>query len=560
MVKEDIKLVIDNAIKKLQFEEVPFVVERPADLNHGDYATNVAMMLSGSMGKPPRVIAEAVVDAIDKPDFVEKVEIAGAGFINFYLKAGFFVENLQRILKEGDEYGKSKDGQKVLIEYTDPNVMKPFHIGHLMSNTIGESLSRLYEFSGAEVKRANYFSDVGLGIAKAVWGMKDLASEIPSDSSSIQEKTKFLGKAYAHGVSRYEEEKVAEEVNEINKKIYTRTDPEVNSLYQKGREWSVEHFSDLYKRLGSNFDFLIAESEVADAGMKTVKEFLAKGVFKESDGAVVFVGENYDPSLHTRVFITKEGLPTYEGKEIGLLLRKNELYKADKSIVITANEQDDYFKVVLRALREIEPELEAKTVHMSHGIMKLSSGKMSSRTGNVITAEDLIEDVKEKALERMSEKDNQIAEQISLSAIRYSILKQSSSKDIIFDFDKSLSFEGDSGPYLQYTFARCNSLITKGEEEGIAPIAGGSDLGDVGKMLERFPESVLDAKDDNSPHVLAGYLSNLASSFNSYYAKNKIVDLENKEESANRLAVASAVKQVLKSGLWCLGIEVPERM
>src|SRR3990167_8607769 len=275
-----------------------------------------------------------------------------------------FGKNIEKILKDGPAFAKgfSLAKQKVIIEYTVTNVLKPMHIGHLLGNVIGESISRIIENSGAEVKRNNYQGDSGLHVAKAVWGILKLGGK---KEGSTVEKSDYIGNSYVKGAQAYDDDKQSKtEIKEINKKLFEKSDSELLDLYQWGRQVSLNHFEELYKKLGTKFNFYFFESEVTESALQVVREFVKKGLFEESDGAVVFHGEKYDPKLHTRVFITSEGFPTYEAKDIAHALRKYEKYPFDTAIIVTANEQDEYFKVMFRALQEISPEIASKTQHI----------------------------------------------------------------------------------------------------------------------------------------------------------------------------------------------------
>ena len=556
---------IKDWIKETLEIEEDFVLAHPKDLKNGDYSFFV----------PPKPVAkedtlEDIVKILsgNKIPEIERIEAVG-NFINFYLSKDFFVESVKEIIEGDSDYGKNNSlkNQKIIIEHTVTNVLKPMHIGHLMGNVVGESLSRILEWNKAELKRNNYQGDIGLHIAKALWGIIKLGGMIDGD---INEKIKYIGEAYALGSNAYEDdEKVQEEIKEINKKIFEKSDDNLNKIYKWGREISLAHFEDLYKKLGTKFDYYFFESEVVDNALKIVKEFLQKGLFEESERAIVFRGEKFDPKLHTRVFVNKEGLPTYEAKDIAHAIRKYEAYKSDKSIIITANEQDGYFEVMLQALKEIRPEIAIQTTHLSHGMLKLTTGKMSSRKGNIITGESLIEDVenlvKDKIKDRnFSESEKQeVAEIVAIGAIKYSILRQAIGGDIIFDFDKSISFEGDSGPYLQYACVRANSVLEKAISQGVtlgnAPKVTPWETTELEKYLYRFPEVVERAGKEYAPHYIVTYLTELASAFNSSYAKEKIIDKEDLS-SPYKIALTQATAHILKSGLNLLGIKVPERM
>lgn len=510
-------------------------VEPTSDLVNGDYATNLALVTK----RDAQELAQELEKT--KPAEIGKIEIAGPGFINFTLTREYLAQNLRDSLEQKDKFGwdDSLRGKKVLVEYTDPNPFKEFHIGHLMSNAVGESISRLIESRGAGVKRACYSGDVGLHVAKALWAGGD----------------------YVLGSKKYEEsEEVKKEVQEVNKKLYAQSDLELNKKYEAGRRESLDKFEEIYQKLGTKFDYYFLESEVSDFGKQLVRENIGK-IFEESDGAVVFHAENYDKKLHTRVFINSDGLPTYEAKELGLAKIKFDKFNYDESIIITANEVDQYFRVLLKALEQIFPELSAKTKHISHGFLRLStrtdenqggpSKKMSSRTGDVITAESLLAQVGEQV--RAKNADAPIDE-IAVAAIKFEILKQAPGRDVIFDINKSVSLEGDSGPYLQYTYARARSVLEKSAQQ--------SDLADLeisepARLLARYPDTAARAAETLAPQLLIQYLLQLASSYNSYYAQNKIIG---SEQEKSRLALTQAVAQVLKNGLWLLGIKAPEKM
>jgi len=566
MVRDILKNTIKETISDLSLEADDIHLEHPSDFAYGDYSTNVAMRIAKQIGENPKELAREITDKIReiKIKEIEKVKVAGAGFINFYLSREFFTQSIKEILKIGEKWGSgnSLKNQKIIIEYTDPNPFKEFHIGHLMSNAIGESISRIIEFSGAEAKRANYQGDVGLHTAKAIWALMRRKQRGSTPLFTGDEVLGVLGEAYAEGAKAYDGDDIAkEEIKKINKKIYDKNDNEINSLYENGRKISLEHFEEIYKKLGTKFDYYFFESETGPIGKELVKKNIGK-IFEESNGAIIFRGEK--AGLHTRVFVNSEGLPTYEAKDLALAKIKNERYDYEKSIVITANEQKEYYKVVLEAMKQIYPELAKKIKHISHGILRLPSGKMSSRTGLVITSESLIGEVKTKVLDKMKDADiadkEGVAEQIAVGAIKYSILKQSAGKDIVFDFDKSISFEGDSGPYLQYAYARASSVLEKARRQNIKSDTKKviAETTELEKLLYRFPEVIERANNEFEPHYITTYLTELAGVFNSFYSREKIV--EESGSSPYKIALTEVFKITIKNGLWLLGIKAPENM
>jgi arginyl-tRNA synthetase len=486
------------------------------------------------------------------------------------LNSSYFSETIPSIIANPESVGKNSllAGKRVMIEYTQPNPFKPFHIGHLMSNAIGESLSRIVEFSGADLVRANYQGDVGRHVAMAIYALMKKGK--PDTSLSIAQQATAIGVLYSWAAGEYEANPEArQEIDTINKQVYERSNPTVNELYDWGRALTLDAFEEIYRMLGTSFQYYFFESEAATICVPLVREFLEKGVFEESDGAVVFKGEKYDSKLHTRVFLTSAGLPTYDAKEIGLAKMKfDKEPNLDLSITTTAIEQLGVIGVAYEAIYQIWPELRRKLKHVTHGMMRLASGKMSSRKGNIVTGESLIADSRAMALEKMQEREgipaeslSVLATQIGVGALKYSILKSSPGSDVVYDFEKSISFDGDSGPYLQYTHARIASMLAKAEDAGI-PIVyhAGDQVTNLERVLVRLSEVVEQAYVEYSPNYLATYLIDLAREFNSFYGANKIIDTENREVSAHRLAIARATQIVLKNGLWLLGITAPDRM
>lgn len=552
------------------FIDAPFVVKRPGDLSHGDYSTNVAHVVSKQLEKNPREVAELIKEKLLEQEGllkhgVEKIEIAGPGFINFYLSS----EAIEREIKKAanNEFAKVKSdfsGKTVMVEYTQPNPFKEFHIGHLMSNTIGESIANILEEVGTTVIRANYQGDVGPHVAKAMYVLlRDGAVE-----PSVQD----ISAAYIEGARMYEEDtKQKELIDQLNKFIYQQyeqvTDQKVWNLYQWGRRITLEHFEELYHILGTTFDFYFFESETNIEGLSLVHAH--PEIFEQSQGATVFHGENH--GLHTRVFINSRGIPTYETKDLGLAVLKKQKADFDLSVTITANEQDEYFKVVFTALSLVHPDWSGQFIHKSHGMMRFAEGKMSSRRGNVVTGDSLLMDLKDEVKEKMQGRNlkdvDKTAEQIAVGAIKYAVLKQGSGKDIIFDPEKSLSLEGDSGPYLQYALTRALSVLKKAEISGV-------DIGHyklmydeqfklviqthrLSRLLLHVTEVVGRAASELEPHLVTTYLTELSSEFNSWYASERIIEGKYPEYM---LLVVQAFTNTMKKGLHLLGIPAPEEM
>lgn len=555
-MKNTIEKAIAEALAALGAGEVSFVVERPA-LEHGDYSTNAALAAAKFLKKNPREVAGELAEKLKgKIEGIEKIEIAGAGFINFWLSREALIKEVAAAQEK--DWGRNdlcKD-KTILVEYTSPNLFKPLHIGNLIGNILGESIARLLENAGAEIKRLNYPSDIGLTVAKGVWGLLKTKGN-PEDIAA-------LGAAYVAGNVAYEDGTAKIEIEEINKALYENTNAQWSELRKKGIETSRRHLDELCEKLGTKFDKEFFESDSSPLGQKIVREHMGN-VFVESEGAVVYHG------AHTRVFLNSQGLPTYEAKELGLFDLKSKAYPDfDVSYTVTGSEQKDFFAVVFDAIKKVFPDRVSGKVlqHISNGFLKLTTGKMSSRLGNVITGESLLEDLQTAAKEKMQGRElpdvDTVAEQVAVGAIKYAALRQGSGRDIMFDPEKSLSLEGDSGPYLQYAHTRALSLVKAAQQAGIKSWSSDDQLSEMPekataleRVLIHFPEVVARAAQELEPHYVTTYLTELAATFNSWYASERVIGGPHPKSG---LLLATAVEQTLASGLHLLGIPAPEKM
>lgn len=538
----------DIVIQALGTDTIPFAVEWPTDPKHGDFAINAALAAAKPLGKSPREIAETIADRLraELADDATDVAVAGPGFVNVTLSKAALARTLTEATTP--EWGRATthEGVRTIIEYSNPNPFKEMHIGHLVGTVIGEACSRLMENTGAHVIRDTYGGDVGPHIAKALWALRRDGNAEPANAAEV-------GAAYAHGARAYEESENAKaEIDALNEEIYKGTDQALMDTWRRGREVSLEAFREIYRVLDTKFDYFFFESETAPIGMRVVKDGLAKGVFEESEGAVIYRGEK--KGLHTLVFVTSRGTPTYETKDIGLAFLKEERVETDRSYIVTAAEQSGHFAVFLAALEEIAPLVAKKTTHIPHGFLRLTTGKMASREGNVITASSLINDLIEKAREK--NEDPLIAEQVAVGALKYMILRQAPGGDIIFDFEKSLSLEGDSGPYLQYAHVRAASILAQAAK---APSL--DDMPDevylLERLLARFPGVVARAEAERAPQYIVTYLTQLAGEWNSFYARERIIG---GAHESYKLSLVTAFRNTMSRGLWLLGIPAPERM
>ncbi len=535
--------------------------------------------LAKKFNKTAVEMAELLVRKIKLNDWIIATKAIGP-YLNFtFNKTKLAIEVIKQIGWLKDNYGKNQNGggKRIMVEFAHPNTHKSFHIGHLRNIFTGEAVARILADSGYEVIRANYQGDIGLHIVKCLWGINHLPTEYKlAKKAGLKAKASFLGQAYALGSKNFEEDKAAkQEIIALNQQLYKK-DKRIKKIYEETRDWSLKYFAGIYHRVGTKFDRLYFESEVADRGREIVVKNLKQGIFKVSDGAVIFEGEKY--GLHNRVFLTTGGNPTYEAKDLGLAELQFKEFSPEKIIHIVGPEQAEYFKVVFKALELVLPKTKAREVHVPYGWVRLKEGKMSSRLGNVILGEWLLDEVKQeiKAIVEKNKKlpnKEKIAEKITLSAVKYSILKNGLTKDIAFDINESISLSGNSGPYLQYTYARINSIMKKSKLKTqnsklklksqnrkikYSMLSDKKELELIMK-LARYPEAVELAEKNFDPSEVAKYLFELAQMFNEYYHSVPVLKTKAEIRQA-RLALVSSINQVIANGLNLLGIEVVEEM
>lgn len=545
-------------VEKLFNQSLEAELDRP-DQKFGDYSTNVALKLAGTLGKKPAEIAAAIASELEKLEFVERAQVAGPGFINLSLSEQFLWQQAEASLP------LPLKGQVAVAEYSDPNPFKTLHAGHLYTSVVGDAIANLLEAAGASVHRVNFGGDVGLHVAKTMWAIVKHAGDADTalaqinelSTKPVSERIQFITARYIEGNNTYEQdEDIRPQIVELNKQIYQfHAASDKNSglarIYWTCRSWSYEYFDEFYSLIGSKFEKYYPESQTAPLGLATVQEHIGD-VYEKSDGAIIFNGEKY--GLHTRVFINSEGLPTYEAKDVGLIMAKWQDYKFDRSIIITGNDILEYMKVVLKSVEQFQPQLAQRSTHLTHGIVKLAGGvKMSSRLGNILGAYDVIAVAMAANKELTGNEDAQV----TLGAIKYSFLKQRMGGDIIYDPAESVGLEGNSGPYLQYAHARACSLLAKAKKTA----AKSDDLDDSERSFLRkigeFSEVVAKSTIELMPHHICTYLYELAQNFNSFYEKSRIID-DPREEV--RLELVKLYAQTLKNGLSLLGVEAPERM
>lgn len=516
--------------------------------------------LAKELRKNPVQIAAEISQRLRPRGLVKLIEQRGP-YVNFYAdwgKLGSAV--LHSILTKKEKYGSQpKKKEKVLIEFAHPNTHKAYHIGHIRNIALGESLSRILEFSGLTVIRANYQGDIGPHVAKCLWGLLNLDLEEPKEGKGL-----WLGKVYAEASRAVEaNEKLQQEVREINKKLYARH-PSLEKLWKKTRQWSLDYFEDVYRDFGVEFDRLYFESEVESPGVKLAKDLLKKGIAKMSEGAIVMDLKPWNLGIY--VLVTQDNTPLYSIKDFSLAQLQEKEFHPQKIIHVVGTEQILHFRQLFKGLEFVHPKIAKKEFHLPYELVNLPTGKMSSREGNIITYDELKKEVYFRAVQKTKEHSAQSARQektagiVSLGAIKYDMLRQSPEKVITFDWEQALSLEGNTAPYLQYTHARACSIMEKAKTKSLSPGLPKDEREiAVVKALSQFPEAIIAAARDCRPHYIATYAYKLAGAFNDFYQNIPVLKAEASEKQS-RLAMVKAVQTVLKKCLFLLGIEAPEKM
>lgn len=555
-IKERLEIIVKQLYRREVLVELVVAPEGMAD-----WATNIALKLAKEIGKSPREIAEEIKGEFKDEDLGVEIEVAGPGFLNFRFKDEFLKDKLAKLNKNFVQEVESRAylGKRVVVEFSDPNPFKVLHVGHLYTSIVGDTISRLVEFAGGEVMRANFGGDVGLHVAKTMYVMLRRKEEI--EGLAPEKRAEWMAECYVEGTRLYEEDEGAKgEIGQLNKELYRVSrekdkESELGRLYFLGREWSYDYFKKFYQRVGVKFDKYYPESTVADLGLVKVREGLEKGVYEESEGAVVYRGEKI--GLHTRVFINKAGLPTYEAKDVGLIFQKWMDFQFDQSVVITGNDIVDYMKVVLASIGEYAPELAKRTLHLTHGNVRLPGNeKMSSRKGNFLKAVEVLMMVEENLKSEYGSLDQKVA----LSAVKYAFLKYKIGGNIIFEVKDSVSMSGNSGPYLQYAAVRAKKILNGGKSGGRVDYRGwelSKAERDLMRKILKFKEVVEVAVGELAPHKICEYLYELAQNFSRFYEQEKVVG---SEREAERKELVRGYLLVMEQGLGLLGIEIPEQM
>ncbi len=571
--------LVTKALKDLDLPLVDFSVTHPKEESYGDYSVNVAMILAKRMGPPtgevnknPRDLAQKIVEAINKdPSFVEqfeKADVAGPGFINFYLKKEFFIGQLEKSLEEGYGHNETGAGKLAIVEYSSPNIAKPFTIGHLRSTVIGDAVANLLVANGWRVLRDNHLGDWGTQFGKQIAAIKRWGSI--TEIGQAENPVKELVALYVKFHEEAEKDPALNDEARLWFKKLEDGDKEARDLWQMCIDWSWKEFARIYELLGVhhspefNGGRGLGESFFENK-MGVVLDILSKQDWykegKEGAKLVFFPNDKYSPAM----ILKKDGATLYHTRDLATDKYRLETYHPDLIINEVGAEQELYFQ----QLYEIEKMLgwysEGQRVHVKHGMYRFAEGKMSTRKGNVIWLEEVLDEAIKRAGE-LGKNGAKVAREVGIGALKWNDLKGETRRDIVFDWEQVMNMQGDSGPYIQYTFARTQSLLRKA---GITRVKPSQEVDRVVVMqglnpcieemsilrwIYRYPEVVAEAGLKYAPHLVATYIYELAQRFNTFYNKHEIL------KTPSRLVLTEAVGKILESGLSLLGIQAPAEM
>lgn len=565
------KLEIAKAISKItniNENELVSYIEIPPNSDLGDYAFP-CFKLAKALRKAPPVIAQEIKDQIDLDEnIIEKIEIVG-GYLNIYINKKTLIGNvLMEVAEKQEKYGSSNIGQgkNVVIDYSAPNIAKPFHIGHLRSTVIGGALYKIYNFLGYNSVGINYLGDWGLQFGKVMAGYDLWKDEYDFSQSEIQAILKIY-------IRFNQEEKEKPELTELARQYFKRLEegnPKEVETWKWIRKISLENYQKTYDLLNSKFDSYNGESYYNDKMDAVVEEIKEKGLLKASEGAQVVDLEEYD--MPPCIIITSAGTTIYATRDLASLKDRINKYNFEKAIYVVGNEQRLHFKQVFKVLELMGyPEYASKCEHVPFGLVVDKDGeKIGSRKGNSVFLEDILKEAIQKVEKIINEKNSSlenkedVARKVGVGAIIFNDLSNSRIKDEIFDWDMLLNFQGETGPYIQYIYVRTRSLL---EKAGYIPDIKNVDFSKIQekeaietiKLLYRFNEVIENAAQKNEPSVVARYLIDVAQNFSTFYNEHKIIT-EDKAVQDARLALTYCVGTVLKTGVTLLGMEMPNKM
>lgn len=563
------KKIIATIVAKptqLDEKELETYIETPKDNKNGDYAFP-CFRLAKELRKAPPVIANEIKEKIELTSEIEKVDVAG-GYLNFFINKSTLVKEVLQEIAENEEYGKSKigEGKNIIVEYSAPNIAKPFHIGHLRTTLIGNSLYKIYKYLGYNTTGIDHLGDYGTQFGKMIEAYKMWGNEYDLEDDPIN---KMMDMYVRINNLCKEDEAVLERCRE-NFKLLENKDEYCVNLWTKFKDLSMKEFSKIYDILNVKFDSYNGESFYADKTDEVVKKLEEKGKITISQGAKIVDLE--DVGISTPCIVQKtNGSSIYATRDLAAVMYRAKTYDFDKCLYVVAYEQNLYFKQIFAVAKYLVDEKYTKGLeHVSYGMVNLPTGKMSTRLGNVVKIEDLLNGTIDRVKEIISEKNanlenkDEVAKKVGIGAIVFNTLSTVTIKDQIFDWDIALNFQGETGPYIQYTYVRTKSVLEKAgyvpefKDINIEKLTDEYSL-EILKLIYNFEDVLVQVTEKNEPSILARYLIDLAKAYSSFYNENKII-IDDKELQDARVYLTYATGKVLKQGASLLGIEMPEKM
>ena len=568
--REKIAEIIAPHVEGLEMSDILDMIEVPADSKMGDYAFP-CFKLAKVLRKAPPLIAASIADAIRDADIFDKVEQVNAYVNMFISRENMAQQVVSQVLADGENYGRSTigEGKKVIVEYSSPNIAKPFHIGHIRSTVIGNSIYKIYDFLGYDTIRINHLGDYGTQFGKMIcayrrWGSKEDVEREPI-KSLLSYYTKF-----------HEEAEKDPSLNDEARAIFTRLEhgePEEVELWQWFREESLKEFNRVYKMLGIEFDSYNGESFYSDKMPRIVQELADSGIMEKDQGANIVRLDEYglSPALITK----SDGSTLYITRDIAAAVYRKETYDFYKNIYVVASQQNLHFQQWFKVLELMGYDWAKDCVHVPFGLVSLESGTMSTRKGKVVFLEDVLNGAVDKTREIIIEKNpdldeesiEEIAKAVGIGAVVFNELSNYRIKDYVFSWDHVLNFEGETGPYVQYTHARLCSIMRKAGEETVAAAAAGFDAskltGDSAHrlitLIYQLPEVILEAGEKYEPSMVTRHIVDIAQAANKYYHDEHIL-VDDEAEKTARVALVTAAETAIRNGLGLMGMKAPERM
>lgn len=562
--KIEISKILKNNIEQLSEQEIMDMLEVPPNPEMGDFSFP-CFKLSKIFRKAPQMIATEICEKIEKTDFIKEVKVL-SGYVNFYVNSDIMIkQTLDKVLSEKDEYCKQKENNKtVTIDYSSPNIAKPFHIGHIRTTVIGHALYNLYKYMGYNAIGINHLGDYGTQFGKLIVAYKKWGNE----QELIDEPIKTLLKLYIKFHDEEEKDKsLSDDARAWFKKLEDG-DEEAKKLWTKFREESLKEFSKVYDMFGIKFDSYAGESFYSDKMPAVLEELKEKNLLKESQGTTIVDLEEY--GLGAALVQKNDGSTLYLTRDIAAAKYRKKTYDFYKNIYVVASQQMLHFKQLKQVIKLMGNEWSDDCIHVTFGMVSLEEGTLSTRKGKVVFLEDVLNNAISKTKTIIEEKNpnlpniDELSRQIGVGAVVFQELSNSRIKDYVFSMDKTLSFEGETGPYVQYTHARACSVIRKSNgfdfsDSNYESLAKNDDAIAIVKILGTFEEVLEKALTKNEPHHIARYVLDLSQAFNKFYHSNPI-NTDDENVKKDRLALTKAVTYGIKSALAIFGIQSPEQM